>query len=114
MTGDDSAQIAVEVIIAAGVPAFLGVLGRGVYRWLTGKTARDRARNTNIETQRQRAIEERDRYDARGRKALEEVSRLRGVLLEHGIDPGAWHEDLDRTLTREEIKRITKPKGTTS
>jgi hypothetical protein len=110
VSSTDVAQTLVTLAEWVGGPAIGAAIARGVYRQITGRAARDRARDTSAETQRQKAVTERDRYDSARRKALEYASRLRGDLSEHGLDPGPWPTDLDRTLSREEIKNARRTK----
>ena len=69
-------------------------LVNGVIKWLSGSSARERRRNTDLITQRQNAIiardeaeGERDAADRKRREAEEHVSILKRQLLDNGITP---------------------------
>lgn len=90
----DTAQLLVTVLGAGGGGAVLLALINGVIKWLSGSSARERQKNTDLITQRLNAIEardeavkDRDKADDNRRKAEEEVSVLRRQLIENGITP---------------------------
>lgn len=108
MAQGDLAQTLVSLAGIVGGTGALSLIGRGIYQQITGRAGRERARNTDLETQRRNAVQERDRYDTSRRKALEYASKLRGEMNEHNIDPGPWPDDLDRTLTPGEARKLRK------
>lgn len=96
----ETSQMLVTVIGAGGGGAALLALINGLIKWLSGSSARERQRNTDIVAQRRKAIEERDvadderdSADKRRRKSEEYASSLRRQLLENGIEPNPWPED---------------------
>lgn len=108
MAQGDLAQTIVTAAGLLGGTGAVGLLARGIYQQITGRARRERERNTDLETQRRNAVTERDQYDTSRRKALEYASKLRGELNEHNIDPGPWPDDLDRTLTPGEKRKLRK------
>lgn len=100
----DTSQMLVTVLGAGGGGAALLALINGLIKWLSGSSARERQRNTDIMAQRRKAIEERDladderdTSDKRRRIADEYSSSLRRQLLENGIEPLPWPKNDDRT-----------------
>ena len=96
----DTATLLVTVLGAGGGGAVVLALINGVIKWLTGSSAREREKNTDIIAQRRTAIEERDQAekerdaaDAKRRSSDEYASTLRRQLLELGIQPGEWPND---------------------
>lgn len=96
----DTATLLVTVLGAGGGGAVVLALINGVIKWLTGSSAREREKNTDIIAQRRTAIEERDQAekdrdgaDTKRRHADEYASTLRRQLLEAGITPGEWPND---------------------
>lgn len=96
----DTSQLLVTVLGAGGGGAALLALINGLIKWLSGSSARERQRNTDIVSQRRVAIEERetanterDQADRKRRKSDEYASSLRRQLLENGITPLAWPDD---------------------
>lgn len=88
----------IEQIVAllggTGAGAVLLALVNGIIKWLSGASARERQKNTDILSQRANAIKardeaekERDEADVKRREAEEHVSILKRQLLENGIDP---------------------------
>lgn len=110
----DSAQLIATVLGAGGGGAVLLALANGLVKWVSGASGRERLRNTDLATQRMKAIEERDRANGRAddaavrRRQIEEyASRLRLQLIENGITPGDW-PDTSRTITPAELRRARK------
>lgn len=94
----DKAQLLATVLGAGGGGAALLALVNGVIKWLSGASARERAKNTDLISQRTKAIEERDKAEAeldeetrRRREAEEHVAILKRQLLLAG------HTPLERT-----------------
>lgn len=92
----EKAQLLVTVLGAGGGGAVLLALVNGLIKWLSGASARERDKNTNLITQRRNAIEDRDaalkdrdEADDDRRKTEEYNSVLRRQLLENGITPKA-------------------------
>lgn len=109
----EPAQLAVALLGSAGGGAVLVALVNGLIKWISGASARERNRNTDLMAQRVKAIEERDgayderdQADLRRRQAYEYVSTLRRQLLENGLTPGEW--PLDRTVPVQEILKKEK------
>lgn len=104
------AQLAVTLLGAGGGGAVLLALVNGVFKWLSGASAREREKNTGLISQRVSAIEERDEAirerddEARKRRSADEyASSLRRQLLENGITPGEWPND--HTVPRNQLPR---------
>lgn len=109
----DTAQLLVALLGSAGGGAVLVALVNGLIKWISGASARERNRNTDLITQRRNAIEERDvayaeRDDAdlRKRTAYEYASTLRRQLIENGLTPDEW--PLDRTVPKKVIEKKEK------
>lgn len=81
-------QVVVSILSVTGASAILLTIVNAIIKQASGRAGRERAHNTTVESQRMAAIEERDVADRNDRKGRDEVSRLRGLLLENGIDPG--------------------------
>ncbi|MEX1078871.1 MAG: hypothetical protein WED09_07170 [Homoserinimonas sp.] len=110
----DSAQLIASLLGAGGGGAVLTAAITGLVKWKSGEAGRERVRNTNLESQRMKAIEERDKANeerdmaaVRRRQTEEYASRLRRQLIENGITPGEW-PDLSKTITPAELKRARK------
>lgn len=118
-------EIAIALLGSGTLGAIILQVATTIGKRITGTAGRERVRNTTIESQRVRAIEERDRAyeerdetiakirkesedtvrtvraerdraDVERRKANEYASWLRGELLRNGITPGEW-PDFERT-----------------
>lgn len=96
----DTAQLIVTLLGAGGGGAVLVALINGIMKQISGAAGRERVKNTTLEAQRIRAIEERDEAiqerDAEAskrRKREEYASVLRRQLNEAGIAPAPWPED---------------------
>lgn len=96
----DTSQLLVTVLGAGGGGAALLALINGLIKWLSGSSARERQRNTDIVAQRRKAIEERqeaeddrDTADRKRRISDEYASSLRRLLLENGIQPPPWPDN---------------------
>lgn len=108
----DPAIAVASIISSLGGGALLLAIVNFTFKQVTGRAGREKERNTTLATQRADAILERDAANERAndadrkrRLAMDEVSRLRGMLLERGISPGP-DLDLDRTLTKAQLKRL--------
>lgn len=93
----ETSQVLVTVLGAGGGGAALLALINGLIKWLSGSSARERTKNTDLVSQRRDAIEERDEAfvkrdvaDANRRITEEYASSLRRTLLENGIQPDPW------------------------
>lgn len=110
----DSAQLIAALFGAGGLGAVVLALVNGLIKWLSGASGRERARNTDLVSQRTKAVEERDKATAaRDREAVkrrlveEYASTLRRQLIENGLTPSGW-PDLDRTITPAQLRRVRK------
>lgn len=90
-------QIWATIFGTGGVGALLLALGKGFYNWLSGRAGRERERNTSLEAQRVKAIEERDAAEKERDKAdalrriYQDGYAARGrQLIENGIKPDDW------------------------
>ena len=90
----DTAQLLVTILGAGGGGAAILALINGTFKWITGSAGRERQRNTDLVSQRLKAVEERDsaekerdESDKKRREAYEYASKLRRQLIEHGIEP---------------------------
>lgn len=90
----DKAQLLATVVGAGGGGAALLALVNGLIKWLSGASAREREKNTDLATQRRKAIEERDEAadkleveTTRRREAEEHVAILKRQLLLEGLTP---------------------------
>lgn len=90
----DKAQLLATIVGAGGGGAALLALVNGLIKWLSGASARERAKNTDLISQRTKAIEERDKAEAeleaetkRRREAEEHVAILKRQLLLEGHEP---------------------------
>lgn len=100
----DTAQIIVSLLGAGGGGAVLVALVNGIMKQVSGAAGRERVRNTSLEEQRIKAIEERDEARdaaeldaAKRRRMAEYASLLRRQLNEAGIAPAPWPEDPPQT-----------------
>lgn len=94
------AQQLVTLMTAGGGGAALLALVTGLTKWLSGASARELEKNTNLVAQRRAAIKERDEADAerdeadrRRRISNEYASKLRRIMIEQGLAPPDWPED---------------------
>jgi hypothetical protein len=92
-----NAQEMVSFLTAMGIPAVLLALITGLVKWISGASARERVKNTDLATQRKHAIierneaiDERDEADRKRRIIYEYASILRSKLLELGFIPDPW------------------------
>lgn len=90
----DTAQLLVTVLGAGGGGAALLALINGLLKWLSGAATRERNRNSDLISQRRKAIEEReeaekarDEADEKRREADEYAAKLRRQLIEAGLEP---------------------------
>lgn len=114
--GDDLAQQIVTFMLGGGALAVVTAVARFVWKWKTGRIASDREKNTSLVNERVAAIEERraaererDAADRKRRLALDEVNRLRGILLRNGLDPGA-ELDFEKTQTPAQLRTLRQNK----
>lgn len=108
----DSAQLVATIMGAGGGGAVVLLLVKGVLNWLNGSAGRERSRNTSLEAQRVKAIEDRDAANRETDSAnvkffqlRDYASQLRRQLIESGITPDGW-PDLDKTVTPDQIKQV--------
>lgn len=108
----DPAIAVASIISSLGGGALLLAIANFIFKQVTGRAGRERQRNTDLATQRAEAVEgERaantraNEADRKRRLAMDEVSRLRGMLLERGIAPGP-ELNLERALTKAQLKRL--------
>jgi hypothetical protein len=85
---------------AGGGAAVIVALLNGIGKWASGASGREREKNTDLNTQRVKAIEDRDaeavraeEADKRRRKLAEYASQLRQQLIENGLTPDQWPEE---------------------
>lgn len=90
----DATQLLVTILGAGGGGAAILALVNGLIKWLSGSATRERDRNTDLISQRRRAVQERelaqkerDEADKLRRNSEEYCSMLRRQLIEAGIDP---------------------------
>lgn len=100
----DAAQVLVTMLGAGGGGAVLLALINGLMKWISGASARERDKNTDLLSQRSNAIEDRDEAergrdeaDRKRRLTDEYASSLRRQLIENGITPG--EAPLENTIT---------------
>jgi hypothetical protein len=93
----DPAQLLVALLGAGGGGAVLVALVNGLVKWLTGSAGRERSKNTDLLSQRNAAVQERDianrerdAADTKRRMTAEYASELRRALIEKGIEPDEW------------------------
>lgn len=105
----DGAQLLVAILGAGGGGAAILALVNGIIKWLSGSATRERDKNTDLVSQRRKAIQERedaerdrDAADMRRRKIQEYNSILRRQLIEAGLEPELPPEE-DATTTQEKI-----------
>lgn len=91
------AQQIVTLMASGGGGAALVALITGLVKWISGSSARERVRATDIITQRRNAINERikadehrNEADQKRRISDEYSSSLRRQLFEAGIEPLPW------------------------
>lgn len=108
----DSAQLIASLLGAGGGGAVLTALITGLVKWKSGEAGRERAKNTSLDAQRMKAIEERDKASERAdianvkRRMTEEyASSLRRQLIENGHHPGDW-PDMDKTITKAQLRKV--------
>ncbi len=94
-------QLLVTLLGAGGGGAVLLALINGLIKWLSGSSARERQKNTDLASQRRRAIEERDEADRKRRIVFEYASSCRSMLLENGLIPDKW-PNLDKPPPEDE------------
>lgn len=82
-------QAVAALITALGGGTVLVSLGRTLWKWWTGRAARERERNLSL-----------DEEMSLRRRALEYASQLRRQLNEAGIEPLPWPDGLGSTSRR--------------
>lgn len=94
------AQQIVTLMTAGGGGAALLALITGLTKWLSGASARELEKNTNLVAQRRAAIKERDEADAerdeadrKRRISNEYASKLRRIMIENGLEVPEWPID---------------------
>lgn len=101
---DDILTILSAISALFGGSAGITLLIRGFVKSRSGAWSRRHVQRLTLE-------EERDAADLQRRMAMDEVGDLRFVLKENGIDIPPIREELTRTLTPAEIKRLRTTKG---
>lgn len=92
---DEATARALAIILTAlGIPALLVSLGRSLWKWWTGRAARERVANNDLVSKLRRAEAEQENEARDKRQALEYASRLRRQLIERGIEPAPWPHKL--------------------
>lgn len=104
----DLAQTLVSIVGTLGATGVLTILARGIYRTVTGRAARERARNSDYLARSIRDAELADTEATKRRKTQEYASELRRQAIEAGYSPLPWPADLEKTLTSAEVRRIRK------
>ncbi|HEY4267537.1 MAG TPA: hypothetical protein VGM94_05025 [Galbitalea sp.] len=121
MGGDnfDGAQTLVYVVASLGSTGVLGIVVRGIFQTVTGKAAREKARNNeylarslaDAETAR-KAQDSRDAEAVKRRLTQEYASELRRQAIENGYTPVDWPSGLEKTLTSAEVRKLRTSKPT--
>lgn len=100
------AQQIVTLMTAGGGGAALLALITGLTKWLSGASARELEKNTNLVAQRRAAIKERDEADAerdeadrKRRISNEYASKLRRIMIENGLEVPDWPIDSHKEKT---------------
>jgi hypothetical protein len=108
----DTPQLLAVILGAGGGASVLLALITGLGKWISGASGRERAKNTDLESQRMTAVEGRKQADltAAGlatklRKTEEYASRLRRQLFEAGLTPESW-PDIDSTLPAPQLQAL--------
>lgn len=90
----EQSQFIVSIMGAGGGSLVVVTLVNGWFKWRTGASARERAKNSDLLSQRAKAVEqrdeterERDAADRKRREAEEHVSLLRRQVIEMGGIP---------------------------
>lgn len=81
----DAWQEVLTVFLGAGGLAFLGMVGRGLWRWFTGRAARELSQNRSYLSRMREAEAERDWSDAYRRVVAEHASEVRGIVERAGL-----------------------------
>jgi hypothetical protein len=111
--GFDAAQALVYVVGTLGSGGVLTIVVRGIFQTLTGRAAREKARNNeylarslaDAQTARE-AAQQRDDEAAKRRRTQEYASELRRQAIENGYTPIEWPNDLEQTKTPDEMKTL--------
>lgn len=93
----DDTRSLVTILSSLGAGGVLLVLAQTFAKWVTGASARERTRNTDMKVQLSEALTDRDKeYDraeraARNRRRAEDaLAEARRKLIEAGLPPGEW------------------------
>lgn len=96
----DTSQVLVALLGGGGGVTLVVAIFTGITKWVSGASAREREKNTNLIRQRLKAVEdrdiandERDEADRKRRNAEENAFRYRNQLVANGIQPGEWVHD---------------------
>lgn len=113
-TTDPIAQQFVTFLLGGGALAVAGAVGQFIWKWRSGRISSEKDRNTSLVNDRATAIRERreaererDAADTKRRLAMDEVNRLRGILLRNNIDPG---EEIDLAVTARPVRATDRKK----
>ncbi len=101
----DPASTVTTIFAALGVAGILAQVVRFILKRVDGSAARESAKNTTLETQRSKAIHERDQSDAKARILSDYASRARHQIFELGATPEDW-PDLEHTLTPAQLRKL--------
>jgi hypothetical protein len=98
-----------------GTGTFLTVIARGIIAQVSGKAQRQRLRDGDLLTRviaadKRAADADRraDEADKKRRLAMDYASGLRGELIEQHSPVPDWPDELDRTVTKAELRKIKK------
>lgn len=101
----DTAEVVTTILAALGAAGLLSQVVRFIFKRVDGSAARESAKNTTLETQRARAIHERDQSDAKARILSDFAARGRRQIIELGGTPEEW-PDLEHTLTPAQLRKL--------
>ncbi len=106
----DTATVITTVFAGLGVAGLLSQIVRFIIKRIDGSAARESNKNTTLETQRSKAINERDQSDAQARILADYAARSRRQIIELGGTPEDW-PDVEHTLTPAQLRKLrTQPK----
>lgn len=103
----DTAQVIVGVLGALGAGGLIAQLVRFAMKRADGSAAREASRNTSLESQRSKAVHDRDQADAKARIMSDYAARERRKVIELGGTPEEW-PDLEHTLTPAQIRNLRR------
>lgn len=105
-------QLIVTSLGAGGGALILVAIVNGIFKQISGASARERERNSGLEEQRVRAVEEKHAANQRAdeeftkRRIREKELAGRDILLARaGIATEDWI-DLDRTISPDELRKL--------